>query len=91
MSKTKPNTDTISEHVSAPEPVRRKLEPTLLYSRADALPYIGQPSLMTVVRLEKAGRLTPIRLDPRVKGGKVYYRGHELIAMIEGEMSNDRA
>ena len=88
MSKTKPNIDTTGEAV--PEPTRRELEPALLYSRAEALPYIGRPSLMTVVRLEKAGRLTPIRLDPRVKGGKVYYRGHELIAMIKGETSNDK-
>jgi hypothetical protein len=62
-------------------------DPQLLYSRAQAARLLGNVCVMTVVRLEKRGLLTPVRLDRRSKSGQVFYRHSDLIALVNGRAS----
>jgi hypothetical protein len=55
----------------------RPLDPAqLLYSRQHTAMLLGGLSVMTVIRLEKAGKLTPIK-----PGGHVFYRADEVRAL----------
>ncbi len=39
----------------------------------------------TLHRLEKAGRLTPVKLHPSLKNAKTFYRPAEILALARGE------
>jgi hypothetical protein len=71
------------------QPARALMEQRqLLFSRQQARPILGYPSLATLIRLERKGVLTPIRLNPRQTTGQVYYRGDELLRLVNGEASD---
>lgn len=56
----------------------------LLYTREQLRRILGGISTDTVIRLEAAGRLKPVRLTPG-KLGRVYYRRRDVEALIEAE------
>jgi hypothetical protein len=41
-------------------------------------------SVAKLIRLEKAGRLTPIKLDPESKSSQTYYTDEQLRALASG-------
>jgi hypothetical protein len=55
----------------------------LLYSRNQVCRMLGGVHPATVVRLEEAGKLHPVKLNPG-KLGRVYYRRAEVVALAEG-------
>src|SRR4051794_35136754 len=54
-----------------------QLQP-LLVSRQDAALILGNVSVATIIRLEQAGRLTPVRLNPIKTTAQVFYRMHQV-------------
>ncbi len=54
----------------------------LLVSRKDAAHLLGGVCTRTLIRLEQAGRLTPLRLDPKPKS-TVFYKMSELVALTK--------
>jgi len=65
--------------MSAPTDVRR-----LLYTRSQTAQALNC-SVATVIRLERAGRLTKVRLDPRKPSAEVRHRVDEVEALARGE------
>jgi len=57
------------------------LDPERLYSRDRARPYLGGIHNATMMRLEQAGLLVPIKLNPDAPTGKIHYRGSDLIEL----------
>lgn len=57
----------------------------LLYSRAQVQRMLGGISYISVIRLEKAGRLKPVRLHPNKTKAQVYYRHADVFALAEGQ------
>ena len=55
----------------------------LLYSRNQVCRMLGGVHPATVVRLEEAGKLQPVKLNPG-KLGRVYYRRADVLAIVEG-------
>ena len=62
---------------SAPRSVR-----PLLVSRKDAGYLLGGVDVSTIRRMEKAGLLTPVRLNPRSATGSVYFRYDDIVAYV---------
>ena len=56
--------------------------PRLLYSRAQVQEMLGGVSIMTLIRLEKDGKLTPRRLTGK-RTGQVFYKAAEIEALVE--------
>jgi hypothetical protein len=48
---------------------------------------LGGISYISVVRLENAGRLRPVRLHPNKLKAQVYYRRADVLALAEGDDS----
>lgn len=65
------------ERKQKPKPER------VLFSRSDAAHVLGT-SVASVWRLEKEGRLKPIKLDPRRPATKTYYKANEVYRIAEG-------
>ena len=66
---------------AAPPQAIAPIDPERLYSRAGARPYLGGIHNATMIRLERAGRLIPIKLNPHAATAKVHYRGSDLIKL----------
>jgi hypothetical protein len=66
-------------------PKRVRLQPAqkLIVSRTEAAEMLGGVSTLTLIRLEHAGRLKPIRLTRRASG-KVFYSFPEILALAQG-------
>jgi hypothetical protein len=65
------------KHTTTSTPLER-----LLYSREQAAEQLGGVSTDTVRRLERQGRLKPVRLTGS-RTGKVFYRAEQVHALIE--------
>jgi hypothetical protein len=59
------------------------IDPRALYSRRDASPYLGGISVATMIRMERAGTLKPVK-PSRLRLGTTYYEGSNLIAVRRG-------
>ena len=55
----------------------------LLYTREQTADVLGGISVGSVIRLEKAGRLKPIRLTGR-KTGQVFHRAEDVLSLVAG-------
>jgi hypothetical protein len=68
----------------------RQQEPLspLLYPRSQAARLLNV-SIATLQRLEKSGRLTPIKLNPRSPMASTYYNAAEIAALASGEAANN--
>lgn len=84
--------------MSAAEKLRRRAQqreqalaaaPTLLYSRRQTAKALGGISIATVLRLEAAKRLTPIKLLGAANG-LTFYRPAEVHALAEGRSAEKR-
>jgi hypothetical protein len=65
--------------------VRRALsEPPLLYSRRDAA-HLLSCSVETLIRLERKGDLTPIRINKHSPKASVYYPREELLGLAKAD------
>jgi hypothetical protein len=60
----------------------------ILYTRAQAARLLGS-SVATVIRLQRAGRLTPIKLTKKA-ASQVYFRREEILGLVDGA-ANDAA
>src|SRR4051794_5876040 len=56
----------------------------LLVNRQDAARILGNVSIATIIRLEQAGRLRRVRLNPAVKSPKAFYTRGDVFALVEG-------
>jgi hypothetical protein len=56
----------------------------LLHNREEASRLLGGVSTAKLIRLEKAGRLRPIKLDPEKPAGMTYYTHENLLAVAGG-------
>jgi hypothetical protein len=65
-------------------PKRIKIPPVkkLLVSRTEAAQMLGGVSSLTIIRLQHAGHLTPVRLTKR-PAAKVFYRIEEVLALAQ--------
>ncbi|MET4629445.1 hypothetical protein ABIB83_006484 [Bradyrhizobium sp. I1.8.5] len=54
----------------------------LLFSRKQVMRMLGGISYPTVIRLEKAGKLPPVKLKPG-KTCKAFYRRADVMALVE--------
>jgi hypothetical protein len=78
-----------AEVKSSPLPKKRDREDRtihdeqLLYTREQVMRMLGGISYPTVCRLETAGRLRPIKLNPSGKLARVYYRRADVMALAE--------
>lgn len=61
----------------------QRLVSEYLYTREQARQVLGGISVATLIRLEKAGDLKPIRLNKRSPTSQVFYTGHNLREMIQ--------
>jgi hypothetical protein len=59
-------------------------EQQLLYSREQVRRILGGVCTATVVRLEQAGRLRPVRLNPEKPTAQVFYRRDDVVAVAQG-------
>ena len=66
-------------HHPEPTSVRR-----LLYARGQTAEVLGGISLSTVIRLEREGRITPIKLLKDRPGAQVFHRVEEVEALAIG-------
>jgi hypothetical protein len=57
----------------------------LLYSRGQACHALGGISIATVIRLEKHGALTPIKLLPKKISAQTFYRVEEIEALASAQ------
>lgn len=55
----------------------------LLYSREQVAELLGGISTATVRRMERAGRLHPIRLTGR-NSGQVFFKSEDVLALVQG-------
>jgi hypothetical protein len=91
-SKTKPARAAIAaRRTSTPRHIPQSAVPgQLLFSRAQAAKLLGGLSFATLIRLEKAGRLRPVKLlnNP---SGKTFYTARDLEALCgtDGESSRN--
>lgn len=73
---------------------RTRRDPTaveqLLFSRKQTAQALGGISIATVQRLEKAGKLTKVRLAG-VENGAVFHRADEVHALAGGDAAQTRA
>ena len=65
--------------------------PPIFVSREEAARLLGGISVRSVIRLEDAGRLTPVRLNPNSKFSKVMIRRTEIVALGEVENADEEA
>jgi hypothetical protein len=70
-----------------PKPLHANPSQQLLVSRADAAKMLGNVSTATIVRLQKAGRLKPIRLNPRKATAMVFYATADVSAVALGGLA----
>jgi hypothetical protein len=66
------------------------LNDRLLYTRRQVAELLGGVDVSTVRRLEREGRLTPIRLTGR-KTGQVFLRAEDVRKLIEQAAADDQA
>jgi hypothetical protein len=59
-----------------------------LVSRKQAAQLLGGISIASVIRLERKGLLTRVRLDPSVKSPKGLYSLHDVIALTKAKKSS---
>lgn len=57
----------------------------LIVSRKEAAQLLGGISVVSVIRLEQKGLLPRVRLDPRVKSPKAFYRLGDVIALTKSK------
>ena len=78
-----------SERVPRPSPSRQRpprIPPTpLLVARRDAAAMLGGVSIATLIRMEAAGTLQPVRLNRQARTGQVFYRHDDLVRLAGGE------
>jgi hypothetical protein len=55
----------------------------LLYTRRQTAELLGNVHLATIRRLEKAGRLKPVRLNRNSRLAMVFYRARDVQALVE--------
>ena len=72
---------------SDPTTVRQRADITipddqLLFTREQVMRMLGGISYPTVIRLELAGKLSPVKLKPG-KLGKTFYRRADVMALVE--------
>jgi hypothetical protein len=60
----------------------------LVVSRKQAAQLLGGISIASVIRLERKGLLTRVRLDPSVKSPKGLYSLHDVIALTKAKKSS---
>jgi hypothetical protein len=74
--------------VSKPKKPKLPIAATpLLVSRKDAARLLGNVDVSTIRRLENAGVLHPIRLDPRSPRAQVFFKYEEIIATAGGQVT----
>lgn len=66
-------------------------EAPIFVSREEAARLLGGISVRSVIRLEEAGRLKPVRLNPNSKSSKVLIRRAEIVALGEVENADEDA
>lgn len=77
-----PVTNTLTEGHMAKAPNSTQ---QLLVSRAEAARILGNCSTATIIRLQKDGRLRPVRLNPRKPTAQVYYPAEQVQAIAQGK------
>jgi hypothetical protein len=65
------------------EPANAIPDDQLLFTREQVMRMLGGISYPTVIRLEVAGKLPPVKLKPG-KLGKTFYRRADVMALVEG-------
>jgi hypothetical protein len=63
--------------------------PKLLHARREAAHMLGGVSVATLIRLEKSGRLHPVKLDASKRTGQTYYARAELEKLASGSNAGD--
>jgi hypothetical protein len=61
-------------------------ENQLLYSREQAAKLLGGVSVSTIIRLERAGKLQPIRLSGSPTA-QVFFRAKDVLTLVEGAVN----
>jgi hypothetical protein len=70
--------------VAQPKPKDAYTVRRLLYSRGQVAHALGGVSISTVIRLEREGVLTPIKLLPKRTSAQTFYRVDEVEALASG-------
>lgn len=55
----------------------------LLYSREQARRILGGVSISTIIRMEKTGALSPVRLNRQAAHGQVFYRADDIARLAK--------
>jgi len=61
--------------------IKADQSPSIFVSREEAARLLGGISVRSVIRLEDAGRLTPVRLNPSSTNSRVLIRRSEIEAL----------
>jgi hypothetical protein len=62
--------------------------PKLLHARREAAHMLGGVSVASLIRLEKSGRLHPVKLDDSKRTGMTYYAHSELEELASGNAAD---
>jgi hypothetical protein len=72
-----------------PEPAPAPIPSRLLYPREETAVLLGGVCTMTIIRLERKGLLTPVRLWSS-KNSRVYHRDEEVRALVQARATDAR-
>lgn len=78
----KTSTESIDAHSTRRAPGTTIPDDQLLFSRKQVMRMLGRISYPTIIRLEKAGKLPPVKLK-HGRTCKAFYRRADVMALIE--------